>query len=102
MSSKDHGTKAFINKVLKDYWEEGASFNPGADVVDAEGKVIDSLGNVSLKTLLVNKAKEYGITAEGAKAISGRFGYAPTWVDEYKDVWYKLDGNVGSPEDSMK
>ncbi len=94
ISSKDYGTKAFVNKVLKDYWNKGVEVKLESTDTDEKGNVIKYPdGVLPLKTLLVDKAKEYGITKEGAKEISSSFGFSPAWVDaeEYKDVWYSLD-----------
>ena len=91
LSSKDHGTRSFINSVFKDLWENGTDFlKPEEDAVNENGEVVNDKGQVSLMTLLVTKAQEYGITKDGAKAISGRFYFPTTWVDNY-DVWYSLE-----------
>jgi hypothetical protein len=88
LTSNDYGTQVFINKVLKEYWEQDSDVVLESTDVDETGKVIKyPKGKLPLKTLLLDNAKKYGITAEGAKAISSAFDYSPTWVDNY-DVWY--------------
>lgn len=101
ITSSDYGTQAFINKVLKEYWEQDADVVIESTDFDETGKVIKyPKGKLPLKTLLLDNAKKYGITAEGAKAISSAFDFSPTWVDNY-DVWYnpKKDESVNVEEE---
>lgn len=92
LSSKDKGTKGFVNKVLKDYWDEGADVILESAETDEKGNDVKyPKGKLPLKTLLIDKAQEYQISAEGAKEISSAFGFSPAWVDDYKDIWYSLD-----------
>lgn len=84
----DYGSWTFVNKVIKEYWNNGADVVFESTDFDESGKVIKyPEGKLPLKTLLLDNAKKYGITADGAKAISSVFGFSPTWVDNY-DVWY--------------